>query len=222
MTTPTSSRTTGSKTSAIDELLEKAPVLPVLTIDDLEAAAPLAETLFEAGLPVVEVTLRTPVALEAIARMREAVPDMRVGAGTVLSGDGLERVEQAGAAFAISPGGTPALYKAARQTSIPFVPGVATASEVMAGMEFGWQRFKFFPAAAAGGVATLKSWSGPLPEARFCPTGGISGHNAAEYLALDNVITVGGSWMVPGDAIAERDWPRITALARDCVNLLSD
>lgn len=206
----------------IDAILSKAPVLPVLTIDDLETAAPLAETLYEAGLPVVEVTLRTAVALEAIGKMHEAVSGMLVGAGTVLGEDDLRRVEQAGAAFAISPGGTPALYRAAQQASIPFVPGVATASEVMAGMEFGWQRFKFFPAQAAGGVATLKSWLGPLPDVRFCPTGGISGHNAAEYLRLDNVITVGGSWMVPADAIRDRDWPRIAALARDCVNLLSN
>jgi len=201
---------------AIDAILSKAPVLPVLTIDDLETAAPLAETLFGAGLPVVEVTLRTPVALQAIARMREAVPGMLVGAGTVLAKDDLERVEQAGAAFAISPGGTAALYRAARQASIPFVPGVATASEVMAGLEFGWARFKFFPAEAAGGTAMLKSWVGPLPAARFCPTGGISARNAADYLRLDNVITVGGSWMVPADALRERDWPRIAALAHDC------
>ncbi len=213
---------TGTTPSTIDQILEKAPVLPVLTIDDLETAAPLAETLFEAGLPVVEVTLRTPVALEAIGRMRKAVSGMIIGAGTVLVEDDLKRVERAGAAFAISPGGTPALYRAAARASIPFVPGVATASEVMAGLELGWQRFKFFPAEAAGGVATLKSWLGPLPDARFCPTGGISGHNATEYLRLDNVLTVGGSWMVPGDAIGARDWPRIAALARDCVNLLNN
>lgn len=206
----------------IDAMLSRAPVLPVLTIDDLETAAPLAETLFEAGLPVVEVTLRTPVALEAIGRMRDAVPGMIIGAGTVLVEDDLKHVERAGAAFAISPGATTALYRAAQQASIPFVPGVATASEVMAGVELGWQRFKFFPAEAAGGVATLKSWLGPLPDARFCPTGGISGHNAAEYLRLDNVLTVGGSWMVPVDAIRARDWPRVAALARDCVNLLNN
>jgi len=207
--------------SAIDTILAQAPVLPVLTIHDLDTAAPLAEALFEAGLPVVEVTLRTPVALEAIAAMREAVSGMIIGAGTVLVEDDLARVEKAGAAFAISPGATPALYRAAQQSSIPFVPGVATASEVMTGMEFGWSRFKFFPAEAAGGVAALKSWSGPLPDVRFCPTGGISGHNAADYLRLENVATVGGSWMVPAEAIREHDWPRITALARDCVNLLS-
>lgn len=207
--------------SAIDEILSKAPVLPVLTIHDLETAGPLAEALFEAGLPVVEVTLRTPVALEAISAMREAVSGMIVGAGTVLVPKDLARVEKAGAAFAISPGATPTLYRAAQDSAIPFIPGVATASEIMTGVEFGWTRFKFFPAEAAGGTAALKSWSGPLPEVRFCPTGGISGHNAAEYLRLENVATVGGSWMAPAAAIDERDWPRITALARDCVNLLT-
>ncbi|MDT8408851.1 MAG: bifunctional 4-hydroxy-2-oxoglutarate aldolase/2-dehydro-3-deoxy-phosphogluconate aldolase [Wenzhouxiangellaceae bacterium] len=210
------------KNAEIDEILSKAPVLPVLTIHDLESAAPLAQALFEAGLPVVEVTLRTPVALQAIGTMRDAVSGMIVGAGTVLSEQDLDRVEKAGAAFAISPGATPALYRAAQQASIPFVPGVATASEVMAGIEFGWSRFKFFPAEAAGGVATLMGWRGPFPDARFCPTGGISASNAAEYLHLENVITVGGSWMVPSDAIHDRDWQRIVALARDCVNLLSD
>lgn len=211
----------GSTSSAIDRILEKAPVLPVLTIHDLETAAPLAQALFEAGLPVVEVTLRTPVALEAIAAMRDAVPDMIVGAGTVLAENDLARVQSAGAAFAISPGATPALYRAARESAIPFVPGVATASEIMTGAEFGWSRFKFFPAEAAGGRAALKSWSGPLPGVRFCPTGGISAHNAADYLRLENVVTVGGSWMVPAEAVREHDWQRITALARDCVNLLS-
>lgn len=205
----------------IDAIMDKAPVLPVLTIHDLETAAPLAEALFEAGLPVVEVTLRTPVALEAIAAMREAVPGMIVGAGTVLAEDNLARVEKAGAAFAISPGATRALYQAAQKSSIPFVPGVATASEVMTGLEFGWSRFKFFPAEAAGGTAALKSWGGPLPDVRFCPTGGISAGNAADYLRQENVMTVGGSWMVPADAVREHDWKRIAALARDCVNLLS-
>lgn len=206
----------------IDAILSKAPVLPVLTIHDLETAAPLAETLFEAGLPVVEVTLRTPVALEAISAMCAAVPEMIVGAGTVLSEGDLGRVEKAGAAFSISPGATPALYRAAQRCAVPFLPGVATASEIMTGMEFGWSRFKFFPAEASGGPAALKSWSGPLPDVHFCPTGGISGHNAADYLRLDNVVTVGGSWMVPSEAVRDRDWTRIGALARDCVNLLGD
>jgi len=204
----------------IDAILTRAPVLPVLTIDDPEAAVPLAETLFEAGLPVVEVTLRTPAALEAIRAMSDAVEGMIVGAGTIMDEGDLERVTSAGAAFAISPGATPALYRAALNARIPFLPGVATASEIMVGMEFGWSRFKFFPAEAAGGIAALKSWRGPFPAIRFCPTGGISGANAADYLRQDNVMTVGGSWMVPADAVRAHDWTRIGALARDCVNLL--
>ena len=203
----------------IDTLLERAPVLPVLTIDDPEIAAPLAETLFQAGLPVVEITLRTAAALEAIGAMREAVDGMIVGAGTVLTPGDLEDVISAGAAFAISPGASPALYRAALNGAIPFLPGVSTASEIMAGMEFGWTRFKFFPADAAGGVAMLKSWRGPFAGIRFCPTGGVSAGNAADYLQQENVITVGGSWMVPAEAVRERDWSRIGALARDCVNL---
>lgn len=211
---------TSKSTSAIDRILEKAPVLPVLTIHDLETAVPLAEALFEAGLPVVEVTLRTPAALDAIRAMSDGVEGMVVGAGTIMDEGDLDRVMSAGAAFAISPGGSPALYRAALNCAIPFLPGVATASEIMVGMEFGWSRFKFFPAEAAGGVATLKSWGGPFPDIKFCPTGGISGANAAGYLRQDNVMTVGGSWMVPADAIREGDWTRIGALARDCVNLL--
>jgi len=204
----------------IDAILARAPVLPVLTIEDPETAVGLAETLFEAGLPVVEVTLRTPAALDAIRAMSEAVEGMTVGAGTIMNESDLERVSAAGAVFAISPGGSPALYRAALDGKIPFVPGVATASEIMVGVEFGWSRFKFFPAEASGGVATLKSWGGPFPAVRFCPTGGISGANAADYLRQKNVMTVGGSWMVPADAVKERDWTRIGALARDCVNLL--
>lgn len=203
----------------IDKILASAPVLPVLTVEDPDTAVALARTLLEAGLPVVEVTLRTPAALDAIRAMNEAVEGMIVGAGTIMDEGDLERVAAAGAAFAISPGGTPDLYRAALNGKIPFLPGVATASEIMVGMEFGWSRFKFFPAEAAGGVAALKSWRGPFPAVRFCPTGGISGANAADYLRQENVMTVGGSWMVPSDALKDHDWTRIHALARDCVNL---
>lgn len=205
----------------IDAILARAPVLPVLTIEDPDIAVALGEALFEAGLPVVEVTLRTPAALDAIRAMSDAVEGMVVGAGTVMDDGDLERVTSAGAAFAISPGATPALYRAARNCRIPFLPGVATASEIMIGMEFGWSRFKFFPAEAVGGIAVLKSWRGPFTSIKFCPTGGISGANAADYLGQDNVMTVGGSWMVPAEAVREHDWTRIGALARDCVNLLS-
>ena len=196
----------------IDALLRQAPVVPVLAIDDLDDAVPLAEALVGAGLPVLEVTLRTPVALQAIARMR-TVPGAIVGAGTVLTAADLHAVEAAGAAFAISPGATDALYAAARTATVPLLPGIATAGELMRGLEHGWSRFKFFPAEAAGGVAALKGFAGPFAQAKFCPTGGIDAAKAPAYLALPNVLTVGGSWMVPGDALGAKDWVRIHTLA---------
>ncbi|MGQ4660895.1 bifunctional 4-hydroxy-2-oxoglutarate aldolase/2-dehydro-3-deoxy-phosphogluconate aldolase [Lysobacter sp. F6437] len=202
----------------IDALLRRAPVLPVLAIDHLDDAVPLARALVEGGLPVLEVTLRTDVALAAIRRIADEVPDAIVGAGTVLTAADLDAVVAAGAAFAISPGTTDALYIAARDASIPWIPAIATASELMRGLEHGHRRFKFFPAEAAGGVATLKSFAGPFPQAKFCPTGGIDADSAPRYRALGNVVTVGGSWMVPKDALASRDWDRIRALAQACTD----
>ena len=198
----------------IDAILRAAPVVPVLAIDDLDDAVPLARALVDAGLPVLEVTLRTPVALDAIRRMRD-VPGAIVGAGTVLTARDLAAVEAAGATFAISPGATDALYAAAKSSAIPFLPGIATASELMRGLEHGWTRFKFFPAEASGGIAALKGFSGPFPQVKFCPTGGIDAAKAPTYRALPNVLTVGGSWMVPGDALKAKDWARIALLARD-------
>lgn len=206
----------------VDDLLSKAPVLPVIAIQRLEQAVPLARTLVEAGLPVLEVTLRTDVALEAIRRIRAEVPDACVGTGTVLDAEALAASAQAGAAFAIAPGATDALYAAAEQSSIPFIPAIATASEAMRAMERGYRRCKFFPAAASGGIAALKAFAGPLPQLRFCPTGGIDAATAPGYLALANVVTVGGSWMVPADALAQNDWSRIAALARACLSLRGD
>lgn len=203
--------------AAVDAILARAPVLPVLAIHRLEDAVPLARALLDAGLPVLEVTLRTPVALAAIARIAGEVPDAVVGAGTVLDAEQLAAAIQARAAFAIAPGSTGELYAAAADAEVPFIPAVATASEIMRGMAHGHARFKFFPAAYAGGTGALKSFAGPFASVRFCPTGGIDAGNAAGYLALDNVITVGGSWMVPQAALAARDWSRIAALARDCV-----
>ncbi|MGB0513988.1 MAG: bifunctional 4-hydroxy-2-oxoglutarate aldolase/2-dehydro-3-deoxy-phosphogluconate aldolase [Wenzhouxiangellaceae bacterium] len=214
-------KTPTSDLQRIDEILGRAPVLPVLTVRDVDHAVPLAEALRDAGLPVLEVTLRTDCALDVIRKLRDEVDGIAVGAGTILSGEDLERVAAAGAEFAISPGSTPALYQAAASVEIPFIPAVATASELLAGMEAGYRRFKFFPAEASGGVAALKSFAGPFAEARFCPTGGIAPGNAADYLRLDNVMTVGGSWMVPTDAVESGDWDRIKALARDAVNLLT-
>jgi 2-dehydro-3-deoxyphosphogluconate aldolase/(4S)-4-hydroxy-2-oxoglutarate aldolase len=203
----------------VDAVFARAPVIPVLTIERLEDALPLCRALADNGLPVLEVTLRTACALEAIALLARALPDACVGAGTVLSGEDLARVTTAGAAFAISPGATDALYEAAKPGDVPLVPGIATASELMRGLEHGWRRFKFFPAEASGGTAALRGLAGPFPQARFCPTGGIDAGKAPAYLALPNVACVGGSWMLPADALAARDWARIGALAREAAAL---
>lgn len=205
------------RAAAVDAILRRAPVLPVLAIDRLDDAAPLARALVEGGLPVLEVTLRTDVALAAIRRIVDEVPDAIVGAGTVLTAADLDAVVAAGAAFAISPGATDALYAAARDVAIPWIPAIASASELMRGLEHGHQRFKFFPAEAAGGTAALRAFAGPFAQARFCPTGGIDADSARRYRALANVVTVGGSWMVPKDALQSRDWDRIRVLAKACV-----
>jgi 2-dehydro-3-deoxyphosphogluconate aldolase/(4S)-4-hydroxy-2-oxoglutarate aldolase len=207
--------------AAIDNVLARAPVLPVIAIERLEDAVPLACALVEGGLPVLEVTLRTPVALDAIRAIRRDVPDAVVGAGTVLDAAALVAVRDAGAVFAIAPGCTDRLYDAAHAVGLPFLPAIATASELMRGLERGHARFKFFPAEAAGGTVALKAFAGPFPGVRFCPTGGIDAGSAPRYLALANVATVGGSWMLPADAIATRDWPRITRLAREATALRS-
>ena len=199
--------------SAIDAILRRAPVLPVLAIERLDDAVPLARALVDGGLPVLEVTLRSDVALEAIRRIVDEVPDAIVGAGTVLSATDLDAVARAGAVFAISPGATDALYEAAAGIAMPWIPAVATASELMRGLEHGHRRFKFFPAESSGGIAALKAFAGPFPQAKFCPTGGIDAATAPRDRALANVITVGGAWMVPKDALASRDWDRIRTLA---------
>ena len=204
---------TDRMTARVDEILRQAPVVPVLAVADIDLAVALAETLVAAGLPVLEIPLPTPVALEVIRRMRD-VPGAIVGAGTVLTSEDLAAVQAAGAAFAISPGGTDALYAAARNIDIPLLPGIATASELMRGLEHGYNRFKFFPAESSGGIAALKAFAGPFARVKFCPTGGIDAAKAPSYLALPNVITVGGSWMVPNDALAAKDWMRIGALAK--------
>ena len=188
--------------------------MPVVVIDDAAPAADLARALVRGGIKTIEVTLRTPAALRAIEAIARAVPEIRVGAGTVLSVDDLKASEQAGASFAISPGATPALLDAGKKSSIPYLPAIATASELMAGLSMGYQHFKFFPAAVAGGVAALKAIAGPFPHARFCPTGGISVETAPSYLALKNVLCVGGSWLTPADVLAARDWARIESLAK--------
>ncbi|WP_028838793.1 bifunctional 4-hydroxy-2-oxoglutarate aldolase/2-dehydro-3-deoxy-phosphogluconate aldolase [Thermomonas fusca] len=203
----------------VDAVFARAPVVPVITIERLEDALPLCRALADNGLPVLEVTLRTACALDAIALLARELPQACIGAGTVLGEADLRRVEAAGARFAISPGCTDALYEAAKACATPLIPGIATASELMRGLEHGWQRFKFFPAEASGGVAALKGFAGPLPVARFCPTGGIDIAKAPAYLALPNVACVGGSWMLPADAIKSGDWERIGKLAREAAAL---
>ncbi|WP_405767396.1 bifunctional 4-hydroxy-2-oxoglutarate aldolase/2-dehydro-3-deoxy-phosphogluconate aldolase [Streptomyces sp. NBC_01538] len=200
-------------------VLDLAPVVPVVVVEELADAVPLARALVAGGLPAIEVTLRTPVALDAIRAVADAVPDAVVGAGTLISPAQVSDVVAAGARFLVSPGWTDVLLESMRASGVPFLPGVSTASEVVALLERGVREMKFFPAEAAGGTAYLKALSGPLPQARFCPTGGIGPANAPEYLALPNVGCVGGSWMLPADAIAARDWDRVEALARQASTL---
>lgn len=195
------------------------PVIPVLVIERIEDALPLAQALVDGGVRVLEVTLRTPVALEAARLIAAQVPGAIVGAGTLRSVADVAQAKAAGCAFGVSPGYTPALARAARDLELPLLPGVATASELMAASDDGFQFLKFFPAAAAGGVPMLRSLAGPFPDVMFCPTGGITAELAPQYLALPNVAVVGGSWLTPADAVRAGDWGRITALAREAAAL---
>jgi 2-dehydro-3-deoxyphosphogluconate aldolase/(4S)-4-hydroxy-2-oxoglutarate aldolase len=196
----------------IRDLCTRAPVIPVIVIDRAADAVPLAETLVAAGLPVLEVTLRTPAALAAIAAMAE-VPGALVGAGTVLTADDAGRAAAAGARFAVSPGATPRLLAGCADAGLPILPGAATASEAMALAEAGFETLKFFPAEPAGGAAYLRALAGPLPGLSFCPTGGITPATAPDWLALPNVVCVGASWVAPQAMIAAGDWAGIAARA---------
>ncbi|MEU9758630.1 bifunctional 4-hydroxy-2-oxoglutarate aldolase/2-dehydro-3-deoxy-phosphogluconate aldolase [Streptomyces sp. NPDC047985] len=200
-------------------VLDLAPVLPVVALADAADAVPLARALVAGGLPAIEVTLRTPAALDAIAAIADGVSDAVVGAGTVISARNVADAVAAGARFLVSPGWTDPLLDAMRASGAPFLPGVSTTSEVVALLERGVTEMKFFPAEAAGGTAYLTALSSPLPQARFCPTGGISAASAPSYLALSNVGSVGGSWMVPADAVAAKDWARVERLAREAAAL---
>ncbi|WP_121832489.1 bifunctional 4-hydroxy-2-oxoglutarate aldolase/2-dehydro-3-deoxy-phosphogluconate aldolase [Streptomyces sp. S1] len=197
------------------DLAPEAPVVPVVVIEDAADAVPLARALVAGGLPLIEVTLRTPAALDALRAIADGVPEAVVGAGTVVSTAGVADAVGAGARFLVSPGWTERLLGAMRESGVPFLPGVSTVSEVVALLERGVDAMKFFPAEAAGGVPYLKSLAGPLPQARFCPTGGVSAASAPAYLALPNVGCVGGTWMLPPDALASRDWARVESLARE-------
>ncbi len=200
------------------EILSISPVIPVMVIKKLEQAVPLARALVAGGVKVLEITLRTAVAVDAIAEISREVPDAVVGAGTVTTPEDLNAVAEAGAVFAISPGLTPELLEAANNGSIALIPGISTISELMTGLSRGYDHFKFFPAEAAGGIKMLKAIAGPFSKVTFCPTGGISPANYRDYLSLANVACVGGSWIVPDEAVEREDWDRITALAREAIS----
>lgn len=200
-----------------NSILTAGPVVPVIVIDELHQAVPLARALIAGGVRVLEVTLRTSCAVDAIRAIAQEVPEAIVGAGTVTNPEQLKAVTAAGAQFAISPGLTDALLQAAVDEPIPLIPGISTVSELMTGMNYGLDSFKFFPAEANGGVSALKAIAGPFSHIRFCPTGGISLSNYRDYLALSSVLCVGGSWLVPADAIRDGDCTRITTLAAQAV-----
>lgn len=194
-------------------------VIPVITLDRVEDAVPLAEALVAGGLKVLEVTLRTEAAVEGIREIVKHVPNAIVGTGTVCNEQQIKLSEDLGCQFMISPGATDKLLEAGAQSSVPFLPGVASVSELMRGMEYGHRDFKFFPAEAAGGTSVLKAFAGPFGDVRFCPTGGIGLHNVVEYLALPNVLCVGGSWIAQTNLIRQQAWSEIETLAREAVEL---
>ena len=207
--------TSSAATFTALQVMQDAPVIPVIVLNDLAHAVPMARALVAGGVRMLEVTLRTPQALACIEAIARAVPEAVVGAGTVRSRADAQAAANAGARFAVSPGYTSAVGQACRDAGLALLPGVATGSEIMMAQEDGFTELKFFPAMQAGGPAMLKAWSGPFFDVRFCPTGGVSLQNAADFLALPNVVCVGGSWLVPADAMAAGDWARITQLAAD-------
>lgn len=203
----------------ITSVLSRAPVIPVLSLERLEDAVPLAEALVRGGLSVLEVTLRTACAFDAIAAMRAALPDALVGAGTVTSAAQFAQCRAVGAQFAVTPGLTQEILQAARESRLPLLPGIMTPSELISARAAGFRACKLFPAQQAGGIGMLKALAGPFPDHFFCPTGGITAANAREFLALPNVPCVGGSWLAPADAMRSRDWTLIESLARDAAAL---
>ncbi len=201
------------------QVMLDAPVIPVIVLHDVAHAVPLARALLAGGIRMLEVTLRTPKALACMEAIARDVPEAIVGAGTVRSAADAQAAAMAGAQFAVSPGYTHRVGRACHDLGLPLLPGVATGGEIMMAQEDGLTELKFFPAVQAGGTALLKAWGGPFGDVSFCPTGGVTLQNAAEFLALPNVLCVGGSWLVPADALAQGDWARITQLARDTIQL---
>ncbi|MFO1263045.1 MAG: bifunctional 4-hydroxy-2-oxoglutarate aldolase/2-dehydro-3-deoxy-phosphogluconate aldolase [Rhodoferax sp.] len=197
------------------QVMQDAPVIPVIVLHDVATAVPLARALVAGGVRMLEVTLRTPQALACMQAIAQDVPEAVVGAGTVRSVADVQAAQRVGARFAVSPGYTRSLGQACRDAGLALLPGVATGSEIMQAMDDGFTELKFFPALQAGGTAMLKAWSGPFFDARFCPTGGITPDNAPDFLCLPNVVCVGGSWLVPTEAVVRGDWARITQLARE-------
>jgi len=208
-----------SEVAVAPSVLDAVPVLPVVVIDELRHAVPVARALVAGGLPAIELTLRTPVALEAIRAIASEVPEILVGAGTITTPGQAKLALAAGARFLVSPGTTGSLLRAMQDTGLPFLPGTATVSEVLAALEAGCTEMKFFPAESSGGTAYLKAVGAPVPAARFCPTGGITLDSAPSYLALPNVGCVGGSWITPADALAAGDWDRVARLAAEAAAL---
>ena len=206
----------------IDEILNAAPVVPVIVIERIEQAVPLAQALVDGGLRVLEVTLRSDVAMQAVAQIAKSVPDAILGVGTVTRPGQFDECRQAGATFAVSPGLTDALTAASRAAQMPFLPGVFSPGEVMRAQEQGFNRLKLFPASQAGGVGMLKALQGPLPDVVFCPTGGIGAANFVEFLRLPNVACVGGSWVCPADAVNAGNWDRIRQLAEQASRIAGE
>jgi 2-dehydro-3-deoxyphosphogluconate aldolase/(4S)-4-hydroxy-2-oxoglutarate aldolase len=201
------------------QVMQDAPVIPVIVLNDVAHAVPMARALVAGGIRMLEVTLRTSQALACIEAIAKEVPEAIVGAGTVRNASDAKAAANAGAKFAVSPGYTPSVGQACRDVGLSLLPGVATGSEIMMAQEDGYTELKFFPAMQAGGSAMLKAWGGPFFDVRFCPTGGVTAQNASEFLSLPNVACVGGSWLVPAEALANGDWARIEKLAREACQL---
>ncbi|MUU65112.1 bifunctional 4-hydroxy-2-oxoglutarate aldolase/2-dehydro-3-deoxy-phosphogluconate aldolase [Helicobacter pylori] len=203
----------------IIEILQISPIVPVVVVEDIKDAVPLAQSLIEGGIPIIEVTLRSSCALEAIELIAKNVPKMRVGAGTILNLTQLEQAQNRGAEFLISPGLTIKLLEHAKKKDMPLIPGVSSSSEVMQALELGYNALKFFPAEYCGGVKLLNAFNGPFKGVKFCPTGGVSVDNMRSYLNLENVVCVGGSWLTPKDLVQNKEWDKITEICKRALAL---